>query len=459
MSYNAWSVFFDVAVIGVLLVVGQILRAKLGIMQKFMIPASLTAGCLGLLLGPSGFNFIPFSVQMSNYSSILIVLVFAALPIGNSLKSLKRMGREVGEMWNCVSVSALSQYGWGMLFSMFVLGIFWQLHPGFGYILATGFFGGHGTAAAVAETFKSYGWGDEAFSLGMTCATAGIAFAIIPGVIMNNWATRKGLAKGVASPEKVADPALLTGLVPKENRKPIGMETISGSSLESLSFHFSLIMVAAVMGWYANKFFKILWPTVDIPTFCLALFAGYIIQLLMEVTHASDYIDRKTMTTISGFCADLLIVAGISAIKIAVVVKYAVPLGLLLVFGFALCVFLVVVLGPKMFKEYWYEKSIFVYGFATGSLVNSILLLRMIDPEMKSKSLDTYAVVGLLDRPLFVALIALGPVFIGTGYGVHFAVVCSLLTFVPIIFAKMMGWWYKDNSWQAASINAVKTNK
>ena len=62
------------------------------------------------------------------------------------------------------------------------------------------------------------------------------------------------------------------------------------------------------------------------------------------------------------------------------------------------------------------------------------------------------AVIGVL-------LIALGPVFIGTGYGVHFAVVCSLLTFVPIIFAKMMGWWYKDNSWQAESINAVKTNR
>lgn len=447
MAYNAWSVFFDVAVISALLVLGQILRAKLTVLQKFMIPASLIAGCLGLLLGPSGYKLIPFSNQLETYSGILIVLVFGALPIGTSLAGLKKMGREVGEMLNCVSFSALSQYGWGMLFSMFVLAIFWQLHPGFGYILATGFFGGHGTAAAVAATFKSYGWGEEAFSLGMTCATAGIILAIIPGVIMNNWAARKGLTKEVDSPENVADPELLTGLVPEKDRKPIGMETISGSSLESLSFHFSLIMVAALAGYFANKYFKTLWPSVDVPTFCLALFAGYIIQVLLEVGKSAKYVDRKTMTTISGFCADYLVVAGISAIKIAVVIKYAAPLALLFLFGFLLCVWTAVVLGPKMFKDYWYEKSIFVYGFATGSLVNSILLLRMIDPDMKSKSLDTYAVVGLLDRPLFVALIALGPVFIGTGYGLHFAVVCSILTFVPLIFARIMGWWYKDQGW------------
>lgn len=448
MQFSAWSLFFDIAVISVLLLVGQVLRAKLKIMQKFMIPAALTAGCLGLLLGANGLKIIPFSGQLESYSSILIVLVFGALPIGSSLAGLKKMGREVGEMWNCVSFSALSQYGWAMLFSLFVLGIFWDLHPGFGYILATGFFGGHGTAAAVAQTFKSYGWGEDAFSLGMTCATIGIVLAIIPGVIMNNWAARRGLTMEVDSPEKVDDPELLTGLVPVKDRKPLGIETISGSSLESLSFHFALIMSTGFIGYLLNKYFKTLWPTVDIPTFCLALFAGYLLQFGLEKTNADTYVDRKTINAIGGFCADFLVVAGISAIKIAVVVKYAVPLALLFLFGFVLCVFVALVMGPKMFKDYWFERSMFVYGFATGSLVNSILLLRMIDPQMKSKSLDTYAVVGLLDRPMFVALIALGPVFIGTGYALHFAVVCSLLAFVPIIIAKYMGWWYKDKGWE-----------
>ena len=442
MTFNAWSVFYDFAVISALLVVSQVLRAKIGLLQKFMIPAALLAGCLGLMLGPNGLGYIGFSKQLGTYSSILIVVVFAALPLRSKLGAVKKMGRDVGELWNCVSVSALSQYGWAMLFSLFVLGIFWDLHPGFGYILATGFFGGHGTAAAVAETFKAYDWGEEAFTLGMTCATIGIVFAIIPGVILNNLAARKGWCREVSAPEEVKDKELLTGLVPEKDRKPIGMETVSGSSMESLTFHLSLIMVAALGGWYANSYLRGIWPDVDVPTFCLALFFAYLVQAILELFKSDHYVDRKTVTSVSGLCADYLVVAGISAIKVGVVIKYALPFALLILFGFLLCVFILLYWGPKMFKNYWFDRSMFVYGFATGSLVNSILLLRMIDPHMKSQALETYAVVGLLDRPMFIALIALGPVFIGTGYGIHFAVVCSILAFVPIAIAKMAGWWY-----------------
>jgi ESS family glutamate:Na+ symporter len=425
-----------------------------------MIPASLMAGALGLLLGPNGLGYIQFSKQLETYSSILIVLVFAALPLGTRLAGVKKMGRDVGEMWNVVSFAALSQYGWGMLLSIFVLGAFWQLHDGFGYLLATGFFGGHGTAAAVAASFKAYQWGDEAFSLGMSVATVGIICAIVPGVFLNNLAARKGWTREVSSPDEVegvkgGDKELLTGLIPEGKRQPIGMETISGVSLESLSFHFAVIMTAAVAGWYANKYLKALWPAVDVPTFCLALFAAYILQLIMEMTRSDTYVDRKTINSVSGLAADYLIVAGMSAIKIALVVKYAVPFALLMIFGFGLCIFNVLVIGPKAYKEYWFERSMFVYGFSTGALVTSIILLRMIDPKMKSKSMETYAVVGLLDRPMFIALIALGPVLIGTGYAVHFAVACSILAVVPLVLARMVGWWYPKKALEVSGKDAI----
>ena len=463
MTFNAWSVFYDFSVISVLLVISQLLRAKVGLIQRLMIPASLIAGFLGLLLGPNGLGYLAFSKQIGTYSSILIVLVFGALPLGSKLAGVKKMGRDVGEMWNVVSLAALSQYGWGMLLSIFVLGASWQLHEGFGYLLATGFFGGHGTAAAVATSFKAYQWGDEALSLGMTAATVGIIGAILGGVFLNNLAARRGWTREVSSPDEVRgaqgkDTELLTGLVPEKNRQPIGMETVSGVSLESLSFHFALILMVSLAGWYANKYLKGLWPTVDVPTFCLALFAGYLLQAIMEATRSDTYIDRRTVNSVSGLCADYLIVAGMSAIKISLVMQYAVPFALLMLFGFILCIFNVLVIGPRAFKDYWFERSIFIYGFSTGALVSSIILLRMIDPKMKSKSLETYAIVGLLDRPMFIALIALGPVMIGTGYGIHFAVICSLFAFVPPVLARMVGWWYPKKGLDRVTENVVEKN-
>jgi ESS family glutamate:Na+ symporter len=94
MTFNAWSVFFDFAVISVLLVLGQVLRAKLGILQKFMIPASLIAGSLGLALGSQGLGYIKFSNQLETYAGILIVVVFAALPLGLKLAGVRGMGRD-----------------------------------------------------------------------------------------------------------------------------------------------------------------------------------------------------------------------------------------------------------------------------------------------------------------------------------------------------------------------------
>lgn len=109
MTFNAWSVFYDFSVISVLLVISQLLRAKVGVIQRLMIPASLLAGFLGLLLGPNGLGYLAFSKQMETYSSILIVLVFGARPLGSKLAGVKKMGRDVGEMWNVVSFAALSQ--------------------------------------------------------------------------------------------------------------------------------------------------------------------------------------------------------------------------------------------------------------------------------------------------------------------------------------------------------------
>jgi glutamate:Na+ symporter, ESS family len=443
MQFSPWVLFTDFALISVLLLVGQLARSYVPLFQKYMLPASLTAGFLGLALGPNGFGVIPLSSQMGTYASILIVLVFGALPISSKVTDAKAFGREVGEMWSYVTFGVLAQYGWAMLLSIFVFGAIWQLHPGFGYMLATGFFGGHGTAAAVGSSFKPYDWPD-ATSLAMTSATVGVVASVIGGLILVNYGARRGYTKEVSSPDAVLDHELVTGMIPPEKQKPTGKETTSTVSLESLTFHLSLIMLAALAGRYGSLALKQVFPSVDVPEFCIALFGGYIIQWVLSRSGGQKYVDSASINRLSNLATDYLIVAGISSIKLPVVVQYAGPLAALFVFGIALVVFQAMWMGPRQFKGHWFEKSMFCYGFNTGTLVNGIMLLRIIDPSMKSRGMETYAVVGLLDRPLIIALIALGPALIGTGYAVHFAVGCTVLAFVPLILSKLFGWWHPD---------------
>ena len=51
-----WTVFTDVCLMGMVFLAGQILRAKVKIFQKFLIPPALIAGFLALIFGPNGFR-------------------------------------------------------------------------------------------------------------------------------------------------------------------------------------------------------------------------------------------------------------------------------------------------------------------------------------------------------------------------------------------------------------------
>ena len=154
-----WTVFTDVSLMAGLLLVGQVLRANVKIFQKLLIPPSLIAGFLALAFGPNGLGVIPFSGSLGTYASVLIVLIFAAMPIGDAPAKEHLSGKAIGGMFFNITGIAVLQYGVGMFLSLYVLNRFFtNLNPSFGLMMATGFYGGHGTAAAVGSTFAGLGW-------------------------------------------------------------------------------------------------------------------------------------------------------------------------------------------------------------------------------------------------------------------------------------------------------------
>ena len=191
-NFTPWVFFSDMGIICGLLLVGKFLRVKIRLIQKLFIPPSLLAGLLGLIFGPNGLGWLPLSGNISTYAAILIAVVFGALPLSSPSFKIKEVAHRVGPMW------AFSQFGmvfqWAVmgLFGLLVLRLIWpQLNPAFGVMLPTGFYGGHGTAAAIGSAFEGLGW-DEATSLGMTTATVGVIVAILGGLLFIKIATKKG---------------------------------------------------------------------------------------------------------------------------------------------------------------------------------------------------------------------------------------------------------------------------
>jgi len=444
MKFNAWTVFVDFSIMAALLIVGQVLRSKVKLFQRLLLPAALMGGFIGLALGPNGLKVLPLSSSLGTYASILIVLIFAAMPIGDKPTKQQLSSAAVGGMFTNVTGIALAQYGFGLAFSLYVLNLIWKLHPGFGLMLATGFYGGHGTAAAVGSMYKNLGWND-ALGLGMTSATVGIVGGIIGGMAIINWGTRRGYTHYVTSPEDLPQ-ELRTGLVPPEKQKPGGKVTVSSIAIDPLAFHAALILIPSLIGYYLSQLTEAFMPNLTIPAFCLSLIVAFVLQFFLVRSGADRYVDRATVSRLSGTCTDFLIIAGTASIKLSLLVEYAAPLALLFGFGFLLNWVWFLYVGMHSSPKDWFERNMMVWGHATGVVATGILLLRVVDPEFKARGVEDSGIADIFNRPIIIALQVIPPVVLSWGGAwPHITTwVIIAATVLLLIIAKVLGWWHPE---------------
>ena len=440
MEFSPWTLFSDFGIISALLLIGKLLRAKVKFIQQLFIPPSLLAGCLGLAFGPNGLGWLPLSSSISVYSAILIAMVFGALPLGMAKTSFSEIKNRVGGMWAYAQNGMLLQWGLACLFGIVVLRMIWpDLHPGFGAMLPTGFYGGHGTAAAIGSSFADKGW-EDALSLGMTNATVGVICAIIGGLVLVKWAARKKHTQFIADFKDLPQ-ELRSGLVPEEKRDSLGSATTSSISIETFTFHLALIFVVAFGGYLFSVWVKGMNPNLDLPVFSCAFLVALIFKQLLNLCKVSRYICPTCTNRLGSTFTDFLVAFGVASIKLGVVVQYAAPLAIMLVVGIVVVLFSALFLGYKMMKTYWFEKSIFCWGWWTGTMAMGIALLRIVDPKLQSKSLDDFGMAYLPIAPVEIILISAVPIAFSGGWGLWLSLGCIGLSVALLLLSRVMGWW------------------
>jgi len=440
--FTPWVLLSDLGIISALLLVGKLIRVKVKLIQKLFIPPSLIAGVLGLAFGPNGLGWLPLSGSMGTYAAVLIALVFGALPLSSPKFSAKEIAGRVGPMWAYAQLGMLVQWGLAGLFGIFVLKLFWpELNDAFGVMLSTGFYGGHGTAAAIGEAFNGLGW-DEAASLGMTTATMGVICAIIGGLIMIKWAAKNKQTAFIADFADLPN-ELRSGLVPEEKRDSIGSATTSAISIEPLTFHLALVLLVAFLGYSMSVGVKQLYPQLELPVFSCAFIIGLLLKKAFDATGVTNYICPQTTQRIGSMATDLLVAFGVASIKLGVVVKYALPLVVLILSGAFMVFAVTFFFGRKLSKTYWFERTIFAWGWWTGTMAMGIALIRIVDPKLASKAMDDYALAYLPIAPVEIILITFVPIMFVNGMGVWLSLGCLLLSALIVLLAVKMGWWIK----------------
>ena len=223
----------------------------------------------------------------------------------------------------------------------------------------------------------------------------------------------------------------------------MGAETTSSVVLDPLAWHLAVLLLCSGAGVLINK--QIFTRTgLDLPNYLLAFLVGIAVFLIFRNTGAGSYVDENVISRISGTATDYLVFFGIASVKISVIMKYAVPLTLLLIWGMVIVILTLIYFGGAMNKGSWFERSLFVYGYSTGVFAIGFILLRIVDPENKSKTLNDTAFAAPFTTPAEMFAWSMGPMMLLNGQHWQFIALYVAIFFACIIGNKLLGWWWWD---------------
>ena len=235
-------------------------------------------------------------------------------------------------------------------------------------------------------------------------------------------------------------PELRSGILPKERRFSMGEAAFSAISLDSMTFNFAMIALIAVLGYALSKGVEALWPALMLPVFSCAFLAGILVRAVLRKTKTDNYLSKPVIGHLSGAFTDYLVAFGVASIKLEIVVRYIVPLTVLLIVGLICTGLYVFLIGRRMHNTAWFEMSIFTWGWFTGTMAMGIALLRISDPDSKSGCLDDYAYAYLYIAPVEITLVTFAPLLFVQGFGGWFSLVCALAGAGILALAKFKHW-------------------
>ncbi len=393
-----WMLLFAV-LLGSLLV-GNTLRRKIKLLRESLIPTSVIGGIVLLIFTGiykliTGDVFFDTTMFGGNGTAALEIITYHALALGFIASSLKSSDKPTGkkrlvEIFD-TGVTTVSTY---LLQGVFGMGItilaamtfMPDLFKASGLILPFGYGQGTGQALNYGIIYEDKGFVGGA-DFGLTIAALGFLSAAIGGVVHLNW--RKATGKLVKS-------ARTDGSDYHEEVETAG-EIPMQESVDKLTIQISLVAVAYVIAYVFMYILGELLPgmkaTIYGFNFLLGVVGATIVKSGVNLLRKTGLMGRKyinnfLMTRTSNFFFDLMVVAGVAAIRLDKLQSYW---GIVLILG---AVGLVVtyiylrIVCKKLFPDYEEEQFLMMYGMLTGTASTGTILLREVDGEFKTPAAD-----------------------------------------------------------------------
>ena len=396
---NVWSFVLLMTLLLGSLLVANIFRRRIPFLKNSLIPNSVLGGLIILLVewiykGITGNAFFDSNMFGGNGHNTLEIITYHCLALGFIASSLKTNGgnmskKRANEVFN-TGVTTVATYllqgVFGLAITIIAANVVSGFFGGAGILLPFGYGQGTGQALNWGSVYENdYGFVNGR-SFGLTIAALGFLSAAIGGVIYLNIQKKTGKLKlstrtdGSTHTDKIEE----KGEIPMQE------------SVDKLTVQLAFIMIsygiayALMVGLTALVGME---ETIYGFNFLLGVLAATLVKNVVNVLYKKKWITRKytnnfLMTRLSNLFFDIMVVAGVAAIRIEALEQYWIVLAILGVVGLTVTFVYNRIVAKKLFPEYYEEQFMAMYGMLTGTASTGIILLREIDPEFKTPVSD-----------------------------------------------------------------------
>ena len=455
-DFSVWSQFNLLAVLLGSLLVANIIKKSIPILQASLIPLSVLGG--GVLIVVAGvYKLVTGDVMFDtpffggNGTADLETLTYHTLALGfiastfkpSNEKMTKQRTIEIFNTGVTTVATYLMQAILGLGISMIAVLIMKDFFVAAGIVLPFGYGQGTGQALNYGGIFEhDFGFvGGKSF--GLTIAALGFLSASIGGVFHLILLKRRGKVLVNCSKEG----KIQSEEIQADNEIPMQ------ESIDKLTVQIALIAVAYMLSYAIMYGLGILLPGMKSVifgfNFLIGVLAATLVKAVMNFLKKKNIIKKEytnsfLLTRASNFFFDIMVVAGIAAIRLGVLKDYWGIILIMGVVGLGSTYFYNHFVAKTLFKEYQEEQFLMMYGMLTGTASTGIILLREIDGNFKTPAADNMVYQNfpaiVFGFPLML-LATLAPVkpMLTLGILIVFFIVMNIILFRSYIFKLFHG--------------------
>jgi len=399
-DFSVWGTYNVIAVLLLSLLAANVLKKTIPILQASLIPTSVLGG--GILIVVAGVYKLIFGEIMFDApffggrgTATLELLTYHTLALGFIASAFKTSDNKLTkkrtiEIFN-TGVTTVSTYLlqaiFGIVVSMVAAMIMKDFFAAAGVLLPFGYGQGTGQALNYGNIYETQFGFVGGKSFGLTIAALGFLSASIGGVIhLNILRKSKKISFSASTEGRIsAEEIQSDNEIPMQesmDKMTVQIALIAAAYLLAYLFMFGLGNILSGMKSVVYGF-----------NFLLGVLAATVIQFVMNKFKKAgfikkEYINNFLMTRASNFFFDIMVVAGVAAIRLGVLENYWGVIMIMGIGGLVITYIYNYIVAKTLFKEYAEEQFLTMYGMLTGTASTGVILLREIDGDFKTPAAD-----------------------------------------------------------------------